>query len=155
MGVRLFVGNLNPRTTPERLDRFLSSAGLRVVSVRAPVDRENGRRRGFAFVEFGNHEDAERALTVFTGRDLDGQRLRIGWAREREDFAGRWTPPKPTDVAGGTDSDALYEGGGLADGRWSAVRDEDYTHDRARRIRGRGKHGSDRRHRVGTRRRVD
>lgn len=59
-----------------------------------PVDRMSGRPRGFAFVEFENDEDAEKAIETLNGRDLAGRELRVDEARER-------APRLPREPSGG------------------------------------------------------
>ena len=154
MTAKLFVGNLNAKTTAEQLTRFFSSSGL-VAFVRMPLDRETGRPRGFAFVEFPSEEDAVQALKVFDGRELGGNRLRVSLARpEAENSRGRLgsRPPRQDrrveplpDVPG----PEAFEG-------WSRSKGSDpYAEERSRSSRHHGKHGSDRRHRRGTRRYLD
>lgn len=48
-----------------------------------PTDRETGRPRGFAFVEFGSSEEAAQAIDRFDGQELDGRKLRVNLAQDR------------------------------------------------------------------------
>jgi len=50
-----------------------------------PVDRETGRPRGFAFVEFLDRAHAEQAIQRFNGQALNGRPLSVSEARARED----------------------------------------------------------------------
>jgi RNA recognition motif-containing protein len=50
-----------------------------------PVDRETGRPRGFAFVEFLERPHAEEAIQKFHGQPLNGRPLSVSEARARED----------------------------------------------------------------------
>jgi RNA recognition motif-containing protein len=54
-----------------------------VVGVTLPTDRDTGRPRGFAFVEFASAEQAEAALARFNQQELNGRALRIDAASER------------------------------------------------------------------------
>ncbi len=54
-----------------------------MVSVHLPVERETGKPRGFAFVEFATAEAAERAIRLFDGREVGGRRLRVNAAEDR------------------------------------------------------------------------
>ena len=54
-----------------------------VVSVSIPTDRDNGRPRGFAFVELSTREEAEAAIQKLNGYELEGRALRINEATER------------------------------------------------------------------------
>ena len=51
MSVRLFVGNLPYDATEDEIRTHFSTAG-NVSNVFVPIDRETGKKRGFAFVEF-------------------------------------------------------------------------------------------------------
>lgn len=90
MSVRLFVGNLTYDVTEAELREYLSPAGA-VVSVRIPTDRETGKPRGFAFVEFGDAAQAEEAIRRFNQQPFKGRPLVINEARPREEGAG----PRP------------------------------------------------------------
>src|SRR5439155_5486308 len=50
-----------------------------------PVDRETGRPRGFAFVEFADRAHAEEAIQRFNGQIFNGRPLAVSEARARED----------------------------------------------------------------------
>jgi RNA recognition motif-containing protein len=59
-----------------------------------PVDRETGRPRGFAFVEFQDRAHAEQAIQKFNGQMYNGRPLAVSEARARED-RGPGGPPRP------------------------------------------------------------
>jgi RNA recognition motif-containing protein len=50
-----------------------------------PVDRDTGRPRGFAFVEFLERPQAEQAIQKFHGQIFNGRPLSVSEARARED----------------------------------------------------------------------
>jgi RNA recognition motif-containing protein len=50
-----------------------------------PVDRETGRPRGFAFVEFAERSQAESAIQRFNGQVFNGRPMAVSEARARED----------------------------------------------------------------------
>lgn len=79
---KVFVGNLNFATTKDELATAFSEAG-EVVDVHIPADRETGRPRGFAFVQFSTPEAAAEAISKFDGRELAGRPLRVSEAQER------------------------------------------------------------------------
>ncbi|MFI5325676.1 MAG: RNA recognition motif domain-containing protein [Candidatus Rokuibacteriota bacterium] len=78
----MFVGNLNLGTTADALTQLLSEAGS-VVEVYLPADRETGRPRGFAFVQFGNEAEAAEAIRLFHDREVDGRKLTVNAAEDR------------------------------------------------------------------------
>jgi RNA recognition motif-containing protein len=84
LAVRLFVGNLSYATTEEDL-RTCWGTVPPPSQVVLPVDRETGRPRGFAFVEFADRAHAEQAIQKFNGQPFNGRPLAVSEARARED----------------------------------------------------------------------
>ena len=91
--VRLFVGNLPYQATEEDLRTHFSQVGQPTQIVR-PLDRETGRARGFAFVEYAERSAAEEAIKKFDGQLFMGRPLAVSEARARED-RGPGGPPRP------------------------------------------------------------
>jgi RNA recognition motif-containing protein len=84
MATKLFVGNLSFNTTEgEILDMFKQAGN--VVKCELIVDKFTSKSRGFAFVEMGSQEEANKAVEMFNGKDLDGRALTVNEARPRED----------------------------------------------------------------------
>jgi RNA recognition motif-containing protein len=83
MSVRLFVGNLAYDVTEAELREFFSAAGT-PLSIRMPTDRETGKLRGFAFVEFSDAAQAEEAIRRFNQQVFKGRPLVVNEARPRE-----------------------------------------------------------------------
>ena len=84
MAVRLFVGNLSYSTSEADLRTFFGTVAP-PTQVVLPVDRETGRPRGFAFVEFADRTHAEQAIQRFNGQMLNGRPIAVSEARARED----------------------------------------------------------------------
>lgn len=84
MAVRLFVGNLAYSTTEADLRSYFGTVAP-PSQVVLPVDRETGRPRGFAFVEFQDRGHAEQAIQKFNGQVFNGRPLAVSEARARED----------------------------------------------------------------------
>ena len=83
MSARLFVGNLPYDVTEAELrELFLPVGPLTYVFL--PVDRESGKRRGFAFVEFGEESQAAEALRRFNDQPFKGRPLALSEARARD-----------------------------------------------------------------------
>ncbi len=97
MSVRLFVGNLPYDTTEAELREYLSAVGT-LSSVYLPINRENGKPRGFAFVEFMESEQGQEAIRRFNNQPFKGRNLSISEARAREarppDDSRRFGPPR-------------------------------------------------------------
>src|ERR671917_520188 len=87
MGTRLYVGNLNFRTTGDDLREYFSQAG-EVESASVVEDRETGRSRGFGFVEMATDEGAKAAIEQFNGKDFNGRNLTVNEARPRTEGGG-------------------------------------------------------------------
>ncbi len=84
MAVRLFVGNLSYSTTEADLRAYFGAVAP-PSHVVLPVDRDTGRPRGFAFVEFPDRAQAEQAIQKFHGQVFNGRPLSVSEARARED----------------------------------------------------------------------
>jgi RNA recognition motif-containing protein len=84
LAVRLFVGNLSYSTTEADLRTYFGTVAPPSQIV-LPVDRETGRPRGFAFVEYIERPHAEQAIERFNGQLFNGRPLAVSEARARED----------------------------------------------------------------------
>jgi RNA recognition motif-containing protein len=98
LAVRLFVGNLAYSTTEADLRSYFGTVAP-PSQVVLPVDRETGRPRGFAFVEFLDRTHAEQAIQKFNGQMFAGRPLAVSEARARED-RGPGGPPRPGGYSG-------------------------------------------------------
>ena len=94
MAVRLFVGNLPYNTTEAELKEHLSAVGP-PSNVYLPTDRETGKPRGFAFVEFNDGAQAQQAIRRFNNQMFKGRPITINEARAREDRPRTSPPPRP------------------------------------------------------------
>jgi cold-inducible RNA-binding protein len=94
--VRLFIGNLPYGATEADL-RTHFAVVAEPSHIAMPVDRETGRPRGFAFVEFVEREVAESAIKKFDAQPFMGRNLAVSEARAREDRP----PPRPGGYGGG------------------------------------------------------
>jgi RNA recognition motif-containing protein len=64
------------------LETLFSEVG-QLIEVFLPSDRNTGRPRGFAFVEFEEESAASAAIEKFDGFQLNGRDLRVTVAQER------------------------------------------------------------------------
>jgi RNA recognition motif-containing protein len=99
MSVRLFVGNLPYEATEEDIRAHFSGAG-NVLNVFLPVDRETGRKRGFAFVEYSDDAQAQEAIRLFNNQSFHGRPLAVNEARARESRPPGSAPFRPGGPAG-------------------------------------------------------
>jgi cold-inducible RNA-binding protein len=79
--MRLFVGNLPHSTTDEQLRELFVPFGT-PESVKVITDRDTGQSKGFGFVEFGDAEEARRAMSL-NGKEVGGRALTVNEARPR------------------------------------------------------------------------
>ena len=86
MGRKLYVGNLPFNTADADLQELFASAG-HVETVNVIRDAVTGRARGFAFIEMGSDEDAERAISELHEHELGGRTLSVSEARPKPQFA--------------------------------------------------------------------
>jgi cold-inducible RNA-binding protein len=82
LGKKLYVGNLPFSTDEDELRELFEPHGA-LASVSVIMDRETGRPRGFAFVEFEDSAGAEKARQALDGRELGGRTMRVSEANER------------------------------------------------------------------------
>jgi len=90
---RLFVGNLPYTATGAELKEFFSAVGP-VSSVMLPVERESGRPRGFAFVEFPDPAHAKEAVRRFHDQPFQGRALVVNEARAAESRSPAHSSPR-------------------------------------------------------------
>jgi cold-inducible RNA-binding protein len=141
LAVRLFVGNLAYSTTEADLRTYFGAVAP-PSQVVLPVDRETGRPRGFAFVEFLDRAHAEQAIQRFNGQPYNGRPLAVSEARAREDRGpggprpggyssgprpgGGGFPPRPGGFGG---PPRPFDGGGNAAAGSAAARSRNFGPD--------------------------
>jgi len=89
MGKKLYVGSLSYDTTDASLKEAFSQAGT-VESASVITDKMSGRSRGFGFVEMATDEEAQKAIELFNGNEVDGRKVTVNEARPMTD-----RPPRP------------------------------------------------------------
>ncbi len=94
MAIRLFVGNLPYNATEAELREHFSSVGP-LSYVYIPVDRETGKPRGFAFVEFAEQAQADEAVRRFNNQPFKGRPMAVNEARAKEDRPAGGPPRAP------------------------------------------------------------
>lgn len=104
MAKKLYVGGLSYDTTEDGLREAFAQAGS-VVSATIILDRMSGRSKGFGFVEYAADEEAQAAIDMWNGKELDGRRLTVNEARPM-------TPRAPRSGGGGG------FGGGRGNSNW-------------------------------------
>ncbi len=116
MAVRLFIGNL-PYSASEADLRAHVASVAEPVSVVLPMDRETGRPRGFAFIDYADIAAATEVIRRLNGQPFLGRTLSVSEARPREERGPRppmggssFGSPRPAPAApGGADPGARRE----------------------------------------------
>ena len=101
----IFVGNLPFRAEQEDIAELFAPFG-EVANCSLPLERDTGRKRGFAFVEMADAESEGRAIEALQGAELMGRPLRINKAEPK----GAGAPRRAPGGGGG------YGGGGYGGG---------------------------------------
>ncbi len=84
MATKLYVGGLSYNTTDDGLKQAFAQAGT-VVSASVIMDKMSGRSRGFGFVEMGSDDEAQAAISMWDGKELDGRAIKVNEARPMTD----------------------------------------------------------------------
>ena len=80
--MNLYIGNLNYRIREHELQSLMEQFG-EVVSLKVIKDRDTGRSKGFAFVEFAEAEAGKQAIESLNGSEFEGRPLLLKEANPR------------------------------------------------------------------------
>lgn len=100
MGRKLYVGNLSYDTGEDELKLAFTQCGT-VAEAKIVMDRESGKSRGFGFVTMGTDQEAQAAISRWSGERLDGRPLTVNEAVDKPRGDGHRGPPRPQQSAGG------------------------------------------------------
>ena len=79
----IYIGNLSFQATEDDIREVFQEYG-EVTRVSLPVDRETGRKRGFAFVEMEAEAQEDKAIEELDGAEWMGREIRLNKAKPRE-----------------------------------------------------------------------
>ncbi|MDD5433131.1 MAG: RNA-binding protein [Candidatus Pacebacteria bacterium] len=88
MEKKLFVGSLSYSTTDDSLKAFFEQAG-QVESAVIITDKLSGRSKGFGFVEMASEDEAQKAVEMCNGKELDGRTIVVDEAKPMQPRAPR------------------------------------------------------------------
>ena len=108
MAKKLYVGGLSYSTTEDTLRAAFAELGT-VESATVIMDKMSGRSKGFGFVEMSTDEEAQKAIEMWNGKELDGRTVVVNEARPME--------ARPPRSGGGFDRGG--RGGGFGGGQKS------------------------------------
>ena len=136
----LFVCKLNPVTRDEDLELIFSRFG-KILSCEVIRDKKSGDSLQYAFIEFGNKEDCERAYFKMQGVLIDDHRIHVDFSQSVSKLSSDWRSTTKSNTArsrggfGGIESlekRKQYRGGD--DGRYRQRGDKyDYVFDEKKR----------------------
>ena len=84
----IFVGNLPFRAEREDVIQLFAPFG-EVINCSLPLERDTGRKRGFAFIEMADEAIESKAIDGLQGTELMGRPLRINKAEPRGSCGSR------------------------------------------------------------------
>jgi len=87
MARKLYVGNLPYEVGETELQQLFQGAGA-VETVNVIRDMATGRARGFAFVEMGSDDEAQKAINEFNNYSMGGRNLTVNEARPKPERSG-------------------------------------------------------------------
>eukprot|EP00242_Pyramimonas_sp_CCMP2087_P006727 CAMPEP_0198214056 /NCGR_PEP_ID=MMETSP1445-20131203/36938_1 /TAXON_ID=36898 /ORGANISM="Pyramimonas sp., Strain CCMP2087" /LENGTH=258 /DNA_ID=CAMNT_0043889015 /DNA_START=134 /DNA_END=906 /DNA_ORIENTATION=+ len=87
---QVYVGGISWTATEEDIKEVFSEVG-EVSHVKIMYDAENGRNKGYGFVNFKEPHCIEEAIEKFSGRDIGGRKIKVNHATftEKQDRVGR------------------------------------------------------------------
>ena len=87
MGKKLYCGNLSYNVSSSDLEQLFSQFGS-VESAQVILDRDNGRSKGFGFVEMASEAEAQAAIDGLNETEHEGRSLTVNEAKPRESRGG-------------------------------------------------------------------
>ena len=111
----IFVGNLPFRAEQEDVIELFAQFG-EVTNCALPLERDTGRKRGFAFIEMADESTEEAAIEGLQGAELMGRPLRINKAEPRGSAPRRGGGGYGGGYGGGGGGGYRGGGGGYGDG---------------------------------------
>jgi RNA recognition motif-containing protein len=89
--VTIYLGNLSFQATEEDIRDVFVEYG-EVARITLPIDKETGKRRGFAFIEMVEDEQEDLAIAELDGAEWLGRELRVNKAKPKGNDGDRPSP---------------------------------------------------------------
>jgi RNA-binding protein 8A len=80
----LLALSIHEEASEEDLHELFGEYGT-VKQLHMNLDRRTGYVKGYALIEYATHQEAEEAIKGVDGREVLGQKVRVGWAFVRPD----------------------------------------------------------------------
>jgi RNA recognition motif-containing protein len=81
--VTIYIGNLSFQAAEEDIREVFAEYGT-VSRVSLPIDRETGRKRGFAFVDLSSDAEEDASIKALDGAEWMGRDLKVNKAKPRD-----------------------------------------------------------------------
>ena len=114
----IFVGNLPFRAEREDVLQLFTPFG-EVTNCSLPLERDTGRKRGFAFIEMADEALESNAIESLQGAEMMGRQLRINKAEPRGNSPRRNF---------NNNNSRQYNGGGYSSGQQGGYRDNNNSY---------------------------
>ena len=85
---KIFIGNLSFNLDERDLEKAFNKFG-EISEIKIPLDRDSGRKRGFAFITFNDDESAKEALSM-NAQDLDKRPLTVKMAQGKKTYSNNY-----------------------------------------------------------------
>ena len=82
---KLYVGNLEYKTTEDDLRSYFEGNGIQTKSVTLIKDKYTGQAKGFGFVEVDSEETIQKAVEAMDGKEFNGRKLTVNKAKPMKD----------------------------------------------------------------------
>jgi RNA recognition motif-containing protein len=84
----VYIGNLSFQAEEDDLRQVFSEYGT-VTNVFLPLDRDSGKKRGFAFVDMSTDAEESKAIETLDGAEWMGRQIKVNKAKPRESRESR------------------------------------------------------------------
>ena len=84
MAKRLYVGGLPYSVNEGQLKEMFAQAG-NVANATVITDRYSGQSKGFGFIEMATDEEANKAIEMLNGKEIEGRTIVVNEARPMEE----------------------------------------------------------------------
>uniref|UniRef100_A0A8C2X3X5 Polyadenylate-binding protein n=1 Tax=Cyclopterus lumpus TaxID=8103 RepID=A0A8C2X3X5_CYCLU len=78
----VYIKNFGEDMDDEKLREMFNKYGKTMILIRVMTD-ESGKSKGFGFVSFERHEDAQKAVDDMNGKELNGRQVYVGRAQKK------------------------------------------------------------------------
>jgi RNA recognition motif-containing protein len=84
MSTKICVAGLSPETTEGELGELFAKHGV-IMSVGITINRATDPSKSVGLVEMQNAEEAQKAITILSGKEFGGKKLSVYQARPQQD----------------------------------------------------------------------